>query len=186
MKTEEKEDKIVKLGSKFNIFLFGWRYYHNYYREKPKSICPLFWEGMLGLILFIITPVVNLITLIKAIFQRESFLRVAYLEDNRASQRFLYQIFLLFIYWIMVLCVLEYLGGMTFTLAETPLWVLLYGWIFPIIILGCLVGLIWLIIMGVRKIPHTIKINLPGNLLVIKEVISAKYNKMCWKIEWKD
>jgi hypothetical protein len=186
MKTKEQEleDKPWELKAKYNIFLFGWRYMNNEYRERPDSVCPLFWKGSLGLIFFLLTPLVNLFSLVKSIINKDSFLRTVYYEDMNGIGRLAIQIMIFIGYFAMVIIVTPNEIN-PFNLSEIPLWILLWGWLLPIVGMLIFVGGIYLVYKVITKLSKkTFKMG--GNLRVVTEAVKGKVNNMCPRITWKD
>lgn len=163
----------MKLKSENNIFLFGYQYYTNDFHKYP-NLCPLFWLGTLGLILFIATPFVNLFSFIKSLVKKDTFKETVYYEDLRGFQRFFIQLFIGFFYFSMVMLIWEGDGN----LYDIPTWIWLYGWLIPLGILILIIGTTLLLVAGIGAIKDS------ENVEVFKEGVSTKFTKMCPRIDW--
>lgn len=181
---EIQEKSPWEISEKNNLFLYGWKYHNNEYYGKPGGVCPLFWQGILGLILLVFTPLFNIPTLILSYFRKSPFLRECYYLDLSGWQRFFLQIFALIIYYFFVIMATPDLGN-PFHLSLIPLWVWVWGWLIPVGIIAVVMGVVYGIIQLIGWIKG-VRLGSSQNMLIFTQGIKSTYTKLCPRIIWKD
>lgn len=167
---------MTELKEKNNLLLWFYRFNTTKIYEYPK-LCPLAWGGLMGIIFFITSPLVNLITFIKAKYYGDSFLQQVRDEGNSGLTRFVFNLLIIGAYLMFVLVVAS-ANGPYDRLSDIPNWIYYYGWILAAL------GLSLVLTIVIGGVYLTDSLSGSDNIKTATQAIKSKYESLCPEIKW--
>lgn len=165
----------MELKEKNNLWLFLWRFNQGIYDTKPNGLCSLFWGGLLGGLLFILSAPFTLIAWGITKFRGKVYFKGSYY--NKGPLGILNTLFtiLLFLNWIFGYFVLHEKFGVNETISA------IFGIFFPTVILLIILS-VGIFISEIYDKSKEIK---NQNISILTKSVYSIWNKVCPRIEWK-
>jgi len=179
----------MKLQEKNNFWLWNYRYYKGADYALPKSVCPLFWKGLLGLILMVLSPLAVLFVFIFYIIDKikdseaNSFLGMIRSTDLNGWRMFWGNTAIILGYYFLTMIGLLVLGYES-SIDEVPEYLWFVAWLILPVFLASGGLVVYLILKSSDKLSDN-GFNIPTYFSIPTEAIKAKINRACPTITWK-
>ena len=163
----------MRLSSKNNLWLWFHRYTVMDSNSLPKNLCPLFWGGIFGIIFFLASPFLNIVTAYFAVKNKRDFLteHADWDFDTGGFGGVCITFAILF---------LEFAGVFILTsedISTASWWMWAFGWLLLPLCLGIIIGTIYLI--------YRIFKNKDDENTILVEGINAVYKSVCPLVSWE-
>ena len=165
----------MELKEKNNVWLFLWRFNQGKYNIKPNGLCSLFWGGLLGGLLFILSAPFTLIAWGIAKFKGKVYFEDPVFNPGPIGILNFSYTFLLFINYLVGYGILREEYGFSINTS----------YIFGMLVLPILMAVLLLIILTPVLIYNKSKEIKNENISVLTKGVSIIWDKVCPRIEWK-
>lgn len=163
----------MELKEKNNVWLFLWRFNQGDYRSRPNGLCSLFWGGLLGGLLFLLSAPFTLIAWGITKFRGKVYFKGSYYNKGPIGILNLLYTSLFFLNLVAGTSILNEKLGISLSIS----------FIFGSFIIPLFIGVLVLSIMTPLYIYENFNKN--QNISVLTKGVSSIWDKVCPRIEWK-